>query len=87
MTLLPDTNHNNIKLLDGTAQNVVIQTGVNAGETMKIGFDSMKTKDIGAGSRASMSSAGGLLVADTNFDSVSAGALLINGVAVGASLG
>ena len=81
-----NTNHNNIKLLDGSAQNVIIQTGANAGETMKIGFDSMKTKDIGAGSRASMSSVGGLLVADTNFDSLSAGALLINGVSVGASL-
>jgi len=46
------TNHNNIKLLDGSAQNVVIQTGVNSGDTMKIGFDSMKTKDIGIGSKA-----------------------------------
>ena len=80
------TNHNNIKLLDGSAQNVNIQTGVNASESMKISFDSMKTKDIGAGSRASLSSVGGLLSADTNFDSLSAGSLLINGVSVGGSL-
>lgn len=80
------TNHNNIKLLDGTAQNVVIQTGTNSGDTMKLGFDSMKTKDIGVGSRASMSSVGGTYTASTAFGSISAGSLLINGVAVGASL-
>jgi len=80
------TNHNNIKLLDGSAQSITIQTGVNAGDSMKISFDSMKTKDLGAGSKASLSSVGGLLSADTNFDSLSAGVLLINGVSVGASL-
>lgn len=80
------TNHNNIKLLDGSAQNVTIQTGVNAGDSMKIGFSSMKTKDIGQGSRASLSSVGGTFATDTSFDAISAGALLINGVSVGASL-
>lgn len=80
------TNHNNIKLLDGSAQNITIQTGVNAGDSMSIGFASMKTKDIGQGSRASLSSVGGTYTADTNFDAISAGALLINGVSVGASL-
>jgi len=81
-----NTNHNNIKLLDGSAQNITIQSGVNSGETMKIGFDSMKSKDIGVGSRASMASVGGLYSAGTTFDALSAGALLLNGVAVGASL-
>jgi len=80
------TNHNNIKLLDGTAQNVVIQSGVNSGDTMSIGFGSVKTKDIGLGSRAALSSVGGARTADTNFDALSAGTLLINGVLVGASL-
>lgn len=80
------TNHNNIKLLDGSSQNVVIQTGTNAGDTMKVSFDSMQTKDIGVGSRASLSSVGGAYTADTTLDSISAGALLINGVSVGASL-
>jgi tetrahydromethanopterin S-methyltransferase subunit B len=37
------TNHNNIKLLDGSAQNVVIQAGTNSGDIIKLGFDSMKT--------------------------------------------
>jgi len=80
------TNHNNIKLLDGTAQNIVIQKGFSADDTMKIGFGSMKTKDIGLGSRASLSSVGGTYSANTNFDAISAGSLLINGVLVGASL-
>ena len=80
------TNHNNIKLLDGSAQNVVIQVGTNSGDTVKLGFNSMKTKDIGVGSRASLSSVGGAYTASTAFGAISAGSLLINGVAVGASL-
>jgi len=80
------TNHNNIKLLDGTAQGVVIQSGTNSGDTLKIGFSSMKTKDIGTGSKAFLQSANGLLVAGTDFSAFSASALYLNGVAVGASL-
>ena len=80
------TNHNNIKLLDGTAQNVVIQSGVNSGDTMSVGFGSVKTKDIGLGSRAALTSVGGARTADTNFDAFSAGTLLLNGVLVGESL-
>jgi len=80
------TNHNNIKLLDGSAQNIVIQSGVNSGDTLKLSFDSMKTKDIGMGSRASLSSVGGTYTASTAFGAISAGSLLINGVAVPASL-
>lgn len=84
------TNHNNIKLLDGSAGKITLQTGVYAGDTMDISFGSVKTKDIGLGSRASLASTG------TSFDTVtgaaaggedmSAGDLLLNGVAVGASL-
>jgi flagellin len=77
------TNHNNIKLLDGTAQNVVIQSGVNSGDTVKIGFDSMKTKDIGIGSKAFLQSAVGT---DADRLAFSASSLYLNGVAVGASL-
>lgn len=77
------TNHNNIKLLDGTAQNVVIQSGVNSGDTMAIGFDSMQTKDIGIGSRASLSSVGGVVGTRV---ALTEGDLRINGIAVGASV-
>ncbi len=91
------TNHNHIKLLDGSAGKIQLQTGVNANDTMTIGFDSVKTKDIGTGSLASLSSVG------TMFDDTDAvdadtppaagkagpmfnGDLIINGVVVGASL-
>ena len=80
------TNHNNIKLLDGTAQKVQIQSGVNSGDNMSIGFGSVKTKDIGLGSRAALSSVGGARTTDNKFDALSAGSLLINGVSVGESL-
>jgi flagellin len=79
------TNHNNINLLDGSAGKIVLQTGVNANDTMNIAFGSVKTKDIGMGSRASLSSVA------TNFAAGSApnlkdGDLVLNGVVVGASL-
>jgi len=77
------TNHNNIKLLDGSAQNIVIQSGVNSGDNLKIGFESMKTKDIGIGSKAFLQSAGGT-VADRA--ALAASSLYLNGVAVGASV-
>jgi flagellin len=77
------TNHNNIKLLDGTAGKVVLQTGVNADDRMTIGFDSMQTKDIGEGSRALLSSVGGTV---TQTPALSSGDVVLNGVVVGASL-
>jgi flagellin len=80
------TNHNNIKLLDGSAQNITIQTGTNANDTMKIGFSSVKTKDIGIGSKAFLQSTNGTYTSGSNFDAFSASSLYLNGVAVGASL-
>jgi len=83
-TIASATNHNNIKLLDGSAQNVQIQTGVNAGQQISIGFDSMASKDIGIGSKAVVTSAGGTYSA-TNFAALTASSLYLNGVAVGQS--
>lgn len=82
------TNHNNIKLLDGSAGKITLQTGVYAGDTMDISFGSVKTKDIGLGSRAALSSAGGVTtgVADTANAAFKDGSLSLNGVSVGASL-
>jgi flagellin len=77
------TNHNNIKLLDGSAGKVELQTGVNANDRMTIGFDSMQTKDIGMGARASLSAVGGTA---TQTPALSSGDLVLNGVVVGASL-
>jgi len=79
------TNHNNIKLLDGSAQNITIQNGAGSDDKMKIDFSSMQTKDIGVGSKATVTSTGGVYAAGTNA-ALTAGSLFLNGVAVGASL-
>jgi flagellin len=79
------SNHNNIKLLDGSAGKITLQTGVYAGDTMDISFGSVKTKDIGLGSRASLSSAG-TLNSTGSVAAMADGDLLLNGVSVGASL-
>ena len=82
------TNHNNIKLLDGSAGKITLQTGVNAGDTMNIGFNSIRTKDIGLGARASLASVGASFDGGvaTAAPALVAGDLLLNGVAVGASM-
>ena len=79
------TNHNNIKLLDGSSQKVVIQTGTNQGDTINLDFASARTKDIGVGTRATLASAGGQYVAATSFDALEDSAMYVNGVAIGAS--
>ena len=89
------TNHNNIKLLDGSAGKIDLQTGVNSGDKMSIGFDSVQTKDIGSGRSASLTSVGtkfDTLAIDADTPPVSGqsgpmynGDLTINGVVVGAS--
>jgi len=86
------TNFNSIKLLDGSAGAIKLQTGVRAGELMTMSVDSVQTKDIGLGSRASLTSTGfynataGNLVAATGTNrAVAAGDLIINGVTVRAS--
>ena len=76
------TNHNNIKLLDGSASKVVIQTNVNANDTMSLSFASAQTKDIGVGSRATLQSSAGTTSTNT---ALTSGALLLNGISVGAS--
>lgn len=79
------TSFNTIKLLDGTAKKITLQTGVKAGEQMEVGFESVKTKDIGIGEQVAVSSVGGTY-ATGQFAAFTAGSLLLNGVAVGASL-
>jgi len=77
------TNHNNIKLLDGSAGKVTLQTGVTSGDTMNIGFESVQTKDIGFGTKPSLSS---INAAATTVNTLTSGDLLLNGVVVGPSL-
>ena len=77
------TNHNNIKLLDGSAGKITLQTGVTSGDTMNIGFESVQTKDIGFGTKPSLSS---INAAVGTVGPLSSGDLLVNGVVVGPSL-
>jgi len=75
------TNHNDIKLLDGSAGNIVLQTGVNTGDTMTMKFESAQAKDLGIGTPLALTSLGG-----TNTTGIVRGDLLINGVLVDQSI-
>ncbi|MDP4677717.1 MAG: flagellin, partial [Burkholderiaceae bacterium] len=77
------TNFNGIKLLDGSAQNIQLQTGTNQGDSISVGFGSAQAKDIGSGLNPALTSVGGV---DGTFAAFVAGQLLLNGVQVGASL-
>ena len=80
------TNHNNIKLLDGSASKVVIQTNTNSGDTINLSFASVQTKDIGVGTRATLASVGGTYNSITKaFAAFVDSELYLNGTAVGAS--
>ena len=87
------TTSNNINLLDGTAGNIILQTGVNQGNTMTMSIGSVQTKDIGIGSLASLTSiqtpvsgADPTAAGAVKPTALTAGDLLINGVQVGPSL-
>jgi len=75
-----NTNHNDIKLLDGSAGEIVLQTGVNTGDTMAMKFESAQAKDLGIGTPLALTSLGKSTTAITRGD------LLINGVLVDSSI-
>ncbi len=79
------TNFNGIKLLDGSAGKIDLQTGVRAGELMTMSIDSVSTKDIGLGSRASLTSTAFSGTAGALNKNTAAGDLTINGVTIRAS--
>jgi flagellin len=79
------TNFNGIKLLDGTAAKVNLQTGVNAGDTMSMQIAAAGTKDIGLGSRSSLTATGFTGSQGALAKNIAAGDLTINGISVGAS--
>jgi len=75
------TNFNDIKLLDGSAGKVVLQTGVNQNDVMTMKFDSAQTKDLGLSVPPAFTSVGAV-----GATAIAEGDLLINGVRVGASV-
>jgi len=76
------TNFNNIKLLDGTAKDVVIQTGANQEDKIKMSFDSVRANHIGSDIQPSVTSLGGTMALR---GTLADGDLMINGVQIGAS--
>jgi len=79
------TSHNDIKLLNGSAGDIVLQTGVNTGDTMTMKFESAQAKDLGIGTPLALTSLGGAVGGSTT-SAISRGDLLINGVLVDQSL-
>jgi flagellin len=84
-TIANRTNFNGIKLLDGNAAKMNIQTGVNAGDMMTMTIAASRTTDIGIGGRASLTATGHSGTAGALAKQLNAGDLIINGVAVGSS--
>ena len=92
-------NFNGIKLFDGSATQISLQTNINAGDVVKMSVGPMSSNTIGLGSRSSLQSYGldadGLgttgtkLAAATSANSLTkglqAGDLVINGVMIGGS--
>jgi len=84
------TNFNGIKLLDGSAKNLLLQTGSRAGETVNFGIGSARATDLGTGATAALSATGAFEATSTNLtanQSLIAADLIINGVTIGASSG
>ena len=84
-TIAGRTNFNGIKLLEGNAAKLDIQTGVNAGDMMTMSISASRTTDIGIGGRASLTANGQSGAAGSLAKQLNSGDLIINGVAVGAS--
>ncbi|MEO0318055.1 MAG: hypothetical protein RL404_1732 [Pseudomonadota bacterium] len=74
------TNFNNINLLDGSAQKVVIQTGANQADKIQMSFDSVQTNHIGSDIQPSLTTISGK---QSVLGSLNAGDLILNGVSVG----
>jgi len=74
------TNFNGTKLLDGTFTDVSFQIGANEGESVTFGIEGATVNKLGAAASDGISS-------DANAVALTAGDLVINGVAIGASTG
>ena len=82
------TNFNGIKLLDGSAKSLMLQTGSRAGETVTFGIGSAKASDLGTGRTAALTATGAFEPTASNLtanQALSSGDLVINGVTVGSS--
>lgn len=88
-TVASRTNFNGIKLLDGSAKTLLLQTGSRAGETVALNIGSTRASELGTGRTPALTGTGAFEATATNLtanQALLAGDLIINGVTVGSSL-
>ena len=74
------TNFNGIKLLDGSAKGLLLQTGSRAGEVVRFGIGSARVGDLGTGRTAALTGTGAFAASgDLSPLAISAGDLIVNG--------
>ena len=85
-------NFNGIKLFDGSASSVTLQTNINSGDVVKMGIAQMNTSVLGVGTVPSVQGVGQKVqtISSSNANDLSAKALVmgdvvINGIMVGAT--
>ena len=84
------TNFNGIKLLDGSAKKLLLQTGSRAGETVSFGIGSTRAGDLGTGRTAALTATGSFEATAANLtvnQLLNSGDVIINGVSIGSSSG
>ena len=79
------TTFNGVKLLDGSAKNLSLQTGSRAGETVSLAIGSARAFDLGTGSSPGLTATGQFNATTANLKSLASGDLVINGTTVGSS--
>ncbi len=87
-TVASRTNFNGIKLLDGSAKSLLLQTGSRAGETVTLNINSARAGELGTGRTAALTGTGAFEATAANLtanQSLQAGDLVINGVTIGSS--
>ena len=82
-------NFNGIKLFDGSAASVVLQTNVNSGDIVKMSLVQMNSRSLGLGNRSALMAQGfdsTTKAANALNKAISSGDVVINGVVIGSSI-
>ena len=82
-------NFNGIKLFDGSAASVVLQTNVSSGDVVKMSLVQMNSRSLGLGNRSALMAQGfdsTSTAAGALNKAISSGDLVINGVVIGSSI-
>ena len=82
-------NFNGIKLFDGSAASVVLQTNVSTGDVVKMSMGAMNSGTLGLGKRSALMAQGfdnASVTAGSLNKGISSGDLVINGIVIGSSI-